>query len=643
MEKFDEETLSSWVKNPDNIEQYNSTYELSVSNPEKFWKLRANEILSWDKPFEKALQGNIQDGTDRWFDSGYINACYNCVDRHAKSKPENLAIIWTNESKTESRYISYKRLYEQVCLFANGLKSLSCEKGDVVCIYMPMIPEAIIAMLACARIGVTHSVVFGGFSADALGARVKDARAKVIITADQTTRSGKVINLKEQADLSVRDYHLEHMVIVKNKGNLIDLTDGRDIWYSDLMSEASDECAPISVESNHPLFMLYTSGSTGKPKGIVHSTGGYLCYATSTFNSIFNVNSNDIFWCTADIGWITGHSYLVYGPLSSGASIFMIEGNPMYPCPNEFAKTIDDYKISILYTAPTLIRTLMSHGDKSLQGTTRKTLRLLGSVGEPINPAAWRWYKESFGNNQAAIVDTWWQTETGGIMISPHPAEKQKPGSAMKPSWGVDAKVISDDGTTLRKGSIGLLAIKGTWPGKMLTIHNDHHRYIDTYLSKYPGYYLTGDGANIDNDGDIWVTGRVDDVMNVSGHRISTSEIESVLVSHENVAEAAVISTPDKITGEAIHAFVQTVQGALTNDSLKENLVSLVKKDIGSFAKPKKIYIVPELPKTRSGKIMRRVLRKLLLNQQDELGDLSTLAEAQSITRIISSIEDTTS
>ncbi|MBT4963521.1 MAG: acetate--CoA ligase [Francisellaceae bacterium] len=642
MEKSNKELLSNCIDNPHDTDSYNKVHSYSISNTEKFWEHQSKSQLYWEKEFTSTFNGDLSQGTDRWFDDGCLNACYNCLDRHAQTHPEKLAIIWSSESKTETRYITYKRLHEQVSLFSNSLKNLSCEPGDTVCIYMPMIPEAIIAMLACARIGVTHSVVFAGFSPEALSARIIDANAKVLITADQTTRSGKLINLKEQADIAVKDHNIEHMIVVKRTGNTINWVDGRDQWYNELLSESESDCPVVNVDSNYPLFMLYTSGSTGKPKGIVHSTGGYLSYVTSTFKSVFNYQDKDVYWCTADIGWITGHSYLVYGPLSAGATIFMLEGNPMYPSANELSLTIDEHKISILYTAPTLIRMLMRHGDDAIQGSTRESIRLLGTVGEPINPAAWEWYKEKIGNNKAPIVDTWWQTETGGIMISPHVNGKQKPGAAMSPCWGIKPYILDEKGSEKQgENTSGCLVIKNSWPGKMLTIHNDHQRYLDTYLSKYPGYYFCGDGARRDNDGDLWITGRIDDVINVAGHRLSTEEIESVLVSHRSISEAAVVSVPDQIKGEAIYAFVQVMKDVIATDQLKKELENHVKKSIGSFAKPKHIQMVAELPKTRSGKIMRRVLKKLILKQHDQLGDLSTLAESSTVKDIISSLEPT--
>lgn len=618
------------------LEQYDSLYQQSIDDPETFWQHQANNFLSFDSPWKTVVSGSFIDGNVRWFDGGTLNACYNTLDRHLDKFGDRIAYIVEANSPKQSTQYTYKQLHSQVCKLANVLKSRNINKGDRVCIYMPMIIEAIVAMLACARIGAVHSVVFGGFSPQALCDRIVDAECKLVITADEGRRGDKMIPLKNNVDAALKNKTPVHTVIVvKNTGIKLDSNEV-DLDYHDAINTADTECPCEIMDAEDPLFILYTSGSTGKPKGVVHTTAGYLLYAACTFKNVFDYQDDDIFWCCADIGWITGHSYIVYAPLLNTASSVIYEGVPTYPNASRVWEIIDEHKVSIFYCAPTLIRTLMREGDNFLNSSQRNSLRLLGSVGEPINPAAWQWYYEKAGNSRCPIVDTWWQTETGGIMITPSPQQQIfKPSAATRPFLGIQINIVDDNNQLLANNAEGRLVIKQPWPGMMRTIYGDHQRYIDAYFKQTPGYYFTGDSVQLDEDGDIWITGRVDDVINVSGHRIGTAEIESALVAHPKIAEAAVIAIPHEIKGEALYAFVTPTTSAEITDSLFNELMQAIKKDIGSFAKPEYIQIAHALPKTRSGKIMRRLLRKIAQGDINDLGDTSTLAEPQVIDDLI--------
>ncbi len=617
---------------------YDKLYKESIDNPERFWSEQGKR-LSWYKPYNKICDYSYDKNNlyVKWFEDGTLNASFNCLDRHVEKNPDSLAIIWEGDDPSSSKKITYKELLDEVCKLSNGLKSLGITKGDRVTIYMPMIPEAAVAMLACTRIGAIHSVVFGGFSPEALAGRLKDCDSKFIITADEGVRGGKLIPLKENVDKAISKLDdFKKCVVVKRTGNSITWNNQIDYWYHDLLNSSSDVCPPEEMSAEDPMFILYTSGSTGKPKGVLHTTGGYLVYASITHQYIFDCHNDDIYWCTADVGWVTGHSYIIYGPLCNGSTTLMFEGVPNYPTPSRFWEIVDKHKVNILYTAPTAIRALMSEGDEYVTNTSRKSLRILGSVGEPINPEAWRWYYNVVGNAQCSIVDTWWQTETGGIMITPLVgAIDMKPGSATKPFFGVKPVLVDENNKEIHGAGEGSLCIDMSWPGQMRTVYGDHQRFVDTYFTQYPGRYFSGDGCRRDEDGYYWITGRVDDVINVSGHRLGTAEVESALVLHKDVSEAAVVGYPHDIKGQGLYAFVSLNKGISPSDNLSDDLLQWVKKEIGSIAKPDFIQFTSSLPKTRSGKIMRRILRKISINDYNNLGDTSTLADPSVITDLI--------
>ena len=612
--------------------QYDEMYARSVDDNEEFWEDQAQR-LDWIKPFTKVKDVSFakDDLHIRWYEDGTLNACYNCVDRHLETKGDDVAIIWEGDDPNRDLKITYSELHERVCKFANALKALGAKKGDRITIYMPMIPEAAVSMLACARIGAIHSVVFGGFSPDALAGRIHDCESNIVITADEGLRGGKGIPLKANVDAAAeRDEvtTLEKVLVVKNTGKDIGWVEGRDAWLHEMEQQVDADCPCEEMGAEDPLFILYTSGSTGKPKGVLHTTGGYLVYAAMTHEYVFDYQPGDIYWCTADVGWVTGHSYIVYGPLANGAISLMFEGVPNYPTSSRFWEVCDKHNVNICYTAPTAIRALMRDGDEPVKKTSRKSLRLLGSVGEPINPEAWEWYHKVVGEARCPIVDTWWQTETGGIMISPLPgATALKPGSATKPLFGVMPEIVDGEGNRKEGAAEGVLIITDSWPGQMRTIYGDHPRFIETYFSTFEGSYFTGDGARRDEDGYYWITGRVDDVLNVSGHRMGTAEVESALVAHKDVAEAAVVGYPHDIKGQGIYAYVTLMGGVESSDELKAELQQWVRKEIGPIAKPDLLQWAPGLPKTRSGKIMRRILRKVAADDFGDLGDTSTLAD----------------
>lgn len=608
--------------------EYQRLYARSVEMPELFWREQAADFLDWFKPFSSVRHVDMQAGHFRWFEGGRLNASYNCLDRHLPTRGDHTALIWESDDAEECRCLSYRELHEQVCRFANVLKSRGVQKGDTVCIYMPMVPEAVVAMLACTRIGAVHSVVFGGFSPQSLRDRILDSGSRIIITADEGVRGGRAVPLKANTDAALEGYPDVKTVIVLQRTNAdVSYVSERDFQYGPLVAEASPECEAESLDAESPMFILYTSGSTGKPKGIVHHTGGYLLGAALTFKYVFDIKEGDIYWCTADIGWITGHTYALYGPLLNGATTLIFEGVPHLPTASRCWEVVDKHQVSIFYTAPTAIRQLMGEGNEYVRCTARTSLRLLGTVGEPINPEAWQWYYQVVGEERCPIVDTWWQTETGAVMIAPLPgAIALKPGSATLPFFGVQPALLDENGQEIEGAGRGDLVIKEGWPSQLRTLHGDHQRMLDVYFSKYPGYYFTGDGARRDEDGYYWITGRVDDVLNVSGHRLSTAEIESALVLHEAVAEAAVVGCPHDIKGEAVYAYVTLMAGQSPSDQLEQTLVRLVRTQIGAMAKPDYIQWAPTLPKTRSGKIMRRILRKIAAGE-DDLGDTSTLAD----------------
>ena len=608
---------------------YKEMYERSINDPEAFWAEQAHKFISWNKTWDRVKSEDFENAHVRWFEGAKLNVCYNCVDRHVEENGEKVAIIWEGDDPWLSRTITYNELLDEVSRFANVLKSRGVKKGDRVAIYLPMIPEAATAMLACARIGAVHSVVFGGFSPEALKERINDSDCKVVITADEGVRSGKFIPLKLNVDKALRDCPNVHTTIVINRcGADITMLEDRDIWYHEAIKNVDANCPPVEMDAEDPLFILYTSGSTGRPKGVLHTTGGYILYAAITHKYVFDYHPEDIYWCTADVGWVTGHSYIVYGPLANNATTLMFEGTPTYPSPARFWQIVDKHQVTIFYTAPTAIRALMSHGYQAIKGTKRDSLRILGTVGEPINPEAWIWYYETVGEKRCPVVDTWWQTETGGILISPLPGcTELKPGSATRPFFGIVPQVVDEEGNVLEGEQSGHLVIKNSWPGQMRTVYGDHQRFIDTYFKTYPGKYFTGDGVKRDKDGDYWITGRVDDVINVSGHRIGTAEVESALIVHSDIAEAAVVGYPHPIKGQGIYAFVTPMQGVVPDKMLEHDLVSLVRGEIGSFATPDIIHWSVGLPKTRSGKIMRRILRKLAAKDYDNMGDISTLAD----------------
>ncbi|MDC0662659.1 acetate--CoA ligase [Marinobacter sp. SS21] len=624
-----------------NREQYDAMYRQSVEDPDAFWGEHGKR-LSWSKPYSKVKNTSYDQAnlSIKWFEDGELNASANCLDRHLDTRGDQTAIIFEGDDPSESRHVTYRELHAETCKFANVLKSLGVNKGDVVTIYMPMIVETAVAMLACARIGAIHSVVFGGFSPEALAARIENGKSRFVVTADEGIRGGRKIPLKKNVDAALSGSNLsgvEKVVVVSRTGGEVNWNDGRDARYEDLMAAAAPDCAPEPMNAEDPLFMLYTSGSTGAPKGVLHTTGGYLVYASMTHQYVFDYQDGDVYWCTADFGWVTGHSYILYGPLANGAITVLFEGVPNYPDSSRMGQVVDKHKVNVLYTAPTAIRALMAEGESCMAGTTRDSLHLLGSVGEPINPEAWEWYYRVIGNSNCPIVDTWWQTETGGILISPLPgAFELKPGSATLPFFGVQPALVDNDGNILEGATEGNLVIKDSWPGQMRTIYGDHDRFVQTYFSTYPGRYFTGDGARRDEDGYFWITGRVDDVLNVSGHRLGTAEVESALVAHELVAEAAVVGYPHDIKGQGIYVYVTLVQGETPTDELKKELVQWVRKEIGPIASPDIIQWAPGLPKTRSGKIMRRILRKIAANEHDQLGDTSTLADPSVVDELIS-------
>jgi acetyl-CoA synthetase len=618
-------------------ERYLEMYKASIETPDTFWAEQANEFLTWDTAFTEINNANLKKGETQWFANGTLNASVNCIDRHLATRGDQVAIIWEGDNPDEDAKVTYKELHEQVCRLANVLKDRGVKKGDRVCIYMPMIPQAAYAMMACARIGAIHSVVFGGFSPQALQDRILDSDCQTVITADEGLRGGRPIPLKENADLALQNCPDVHTVIVVERtSGKINWDDSRDIWYHKAIEEASADCEPESMNSEDPLFILYTSGSTGKPKGVLHSTGGYLLQAAMTHKYVFDYHDGDVYWCTADVGWVTGHSYIVYGPLANGATTLMFEGVPTYPDASRCWQVCDKHQVNIFYTAPTALRALMGQGDEFVTSTSRQSVRLLGSVGEPINPEAWEWYYHVVGEERCPVVDTWWQTETGGIMITPLPgATALKPGSATRPFFGVQPVLLDTEGQEIEGAGSGNLAISHSWPGQLRTVFGDHQRCIDTYYSAYPGYYFTGDGARRDEDGYYWITGRVDDVLNVSGHRMGTAEVESALVLHEAVAEAAVVGYPHDVKGQGIYAYVTLMNNATGSDALLEELNQMVRKEIGAIAKPDIIQWAPGLPKTRSGKIMRRILRKIAENELENLGDTSTLADPSVVEDLI--------
>ncbi len=610
-------------------EQYQEMYQRSVDDPEGFWAQQAEEFVTWFEPWKKVVEYDFHKADIKWFQGGKLNVAYNCLDRHLETRGDQVAIIWESDDPAVDRKITYRELHDEVCRFGNVLKSRGVEKGDRVSIYMPMIPEAAVAMLACARIGAVHSVVFGGFSPEALRDRILDSDCRVVITSDEGPRGGRAVPLKANVEKALEkcpDVHTT--VVVRRTGNEVPVNPDRDVWYDEAMAAASADCPAESMDAEDPLFILYTSGSTGKPKGVLHTTGGYQLYTAITHKYIFDYHDGDIYWCTADVGWVTGHSYIVYGPLANGATTLMFEGVPTYPDASRFWQVVDKHAVNIFYTAPTALRALMGQGDELVKSTSRASLRLLGSVGEPINPEAWEWYYHVVGENRCPIVDTWWQTETGGILITPLPgATPLKPGSATRPFFGVQPALLDPDGNELEGATSGNLVIKTSWPGQMRTVYGDHERFIETYFKMYPGFYTTGDGARRDEDGYYWITGRIDDVINVSGHRMGTAEVESALVLHEAVAEAAVVGYPHEIKGQGIYAYVTLMAGIEPSEELRKELVQTVRKEIGPIASPDVIQWAPGLPKTRSGKIMRRILRKIAANELDSLGDTSTLAD----------------
>ncbi|MBG0809575.1 acetate--CoA ligase [Methylosinus sp. H3A] len=620
-----------------NAEQYAELYRQSVADPNGFWAEQAQRI-EWIAPFTrvKDVSFDTHNVAIEWFGDGSTNVAMNCIDRHLPHRADQVAIIWEGDDPSLSRHITYRELHEQVCRFANVLKAHGVRKGDRVTIYMPMIPEAAYAMLACARIGAVHSVVFGGFSPDALAGRIEDAQSDVVITADEGVRGGRKSPLKDNVDAALEKVSAKTVIVVTRTGAKVDMKPGRDFRYEDEAKKVPEDCPYAEVGAEDPLFILYTSGSTGKPKGVLHTTGGYLVYAALTHELVFDYREGDIYWCTADVGWVTGHSYIVYGPLANGATTLMFEGVPNYPTVSRFWEVVDKHKVDIFYTAPTAIRALMGAGEEAVTKTSRKSIRLLGSVGEPINPEAWEWYHRVVGEGRCPIVDTWWQTETGGVLISPLPgATALKPGSATLPFFGVQPEIVDANGNVLEGATEGNLVIADSWPGQARTVFGDHERFVQTYFTAYPGKYFTGDGCRRDKDGYHWITGRVDDVINVSGHRLGTAEIESALVAHEKVAEAAVVGFPHSIKGQGIYAYVTLMGGVEPSERLRKELVDFVRKEISAIASPDVIQFAPGLPKTRSGKIMRRILRKIAENEFGALGDTSTLADPSVVEDLI--------
>ncbi|SFQ66840.1 acetyl-coenzyme A synthetase [Pseudomonas sp. NFPP07] len=618
-------------------DDYQRLYRESIEHPSTFWAEQATRFLDWSAPWQTVQRYDLKTGAASWFAGGQLNVSYNCIDRHLEKRGDQVAIIWEGDDPAESLQITYKKLHHYVCRLANVLKSRGVKKGDRVCIYMPMIPEAAYAMLACTRIGAVHSVVFGGFSPDALRDRILDADCRTVITADEGVRGGKFIPLKNNVDKALQSCpNVSTVVVVERTQNPVNWVEGRDLWYHQALRGVEDDCPPQPMDAEDPLFILYTSGSTGKPKGVLHTTGGYLLQAAMTFKYVLDYREGEVFWCTADVGWVTGHSYIVYGPLANGATTLIFEGVPSYPSSSRFWEVIDKHRVNIFYTAPTALRALMREGPEPLQHTSRSSLRLLGTVGEPINPEAWEWYFNSVGEQRCPIVDTWWQTETGGIMLSPLVSSSYiKPGCATRPMFGVQPVLLDEHGKEISGAGSGILAIKASWPAQIRSVYGDPQRMVETYFKPYPGYYFTGDGARRDEDGDYWITGRIDDVINVSGHRIGTAEVESALVLHDSIAEAAVVGYPHDLKGQGIYAFVTPMNGVEPSEELKKELLSLVSREIGSFAKPELIQWAPALPKTRSGKIMRRILRKIACNELDSLGDTSTLADPSVVEGLI--------
>ncbi len=623
-----------------NADQYEALYQQSVDDPDTFWG-EQGKILDWITPYTRVKNTSFAPGniSIRWYEDGTLNLAANCLDRHLATRGDHPAIIWEGDDASESKTLTFRELHADVCRAANALTQLGIKKGDVVAIYMPMVPEAAIAMLACARIGAVHSVIFGGFSPEAVAGRVIDSSAKLIITADEGIRAGRAIPLKKNVDDALDNPQVtsvKHVLVFKRTGKATAWHEGRDLWWHDVISQASDRHDAVALEAEHPLFILYTSGSTGKPKGVLHTTGGYLVYAASTFKYVFDYHPDDIYWCTADVGWITGHSYLLYGPLACGATTLMFEGVPNWPKPSRMAEVVDKHKVTLLYTAPTAIRALMAEGDRAIEGTRRSSLRIMGSVGEPINPEAWEWYYKKIGDSRCPIVDTWWQTETGGFMITPLPgATELKAGSATKPFFGVQPALVDNEGHPLEGATEGNLVINDSWPGQARTLFGDHERFEQTYFSTFKQRYFSGDGARRDEDGYYWITGRVDDVLNVSGHRLGTAEIESALVSHPKIAEAAVVGIPHSIKGQAIYAYITLNQGEEPSPELYTEVRNWVRKEIGPIATPDVLHWTDSLPKTRSGKIMRRILRKIAAGDTSNFGDTSTLADPGVVEKLL--------
>ncbi|MBL0604694.1 acetate--CoA ligase [Aeromonas caviae] len=620
-------------------EGYEAMYQASVQEPDAFWG-EQGKILDWMTPYTRVKNTSYDPGhvSIKWYEDGLLNVSANCLDRHLNERGDKVAIIWEGDNPAEDRKITYRELHAEVCKFANVLKAQGVKRGHMVCLYMPMVPEAAIAMLACTRIGAVHSIVFGGFSPEALSGRIIDSGASVVITADEGLRGGRPIPLKKNVDeaLTHPDTKVSKVIVLKRTGGNVAWHEHRDIWWHDAVNAASPDCPPEAMGAEDPLFVLYTSGSTGKPKGVLHTTGGYLVYAALTFKYVFDYHEEDIYWCTADVGWVTGHSYLVYGPLANGATTVMFEGVPNYPATNRMSQVVDKHQVTILYTAPTAIRALMAKGKEAVEGTSRTSLRIMGSVGEPINPEAWEWYYRTIGDERCPIVDTWWQTETGGILITPLPGVTAlKPGSATRPFFGVQPALVDNLGEPLEGATEGNLVITDSWPGQMRTVFGDHERFEQTYFSTFPGRYFTGDGARRDEDGYYWITGRVDDVLNVSGHRMGTAEIESALVAHPKIAEAAVVGVPHEIKGQGIYAYVTLIAGEEPSRELHKEVKEWVRKEIGAIATPDVIHWAEGLPKTRSGKIMRRILRKIATGETDSLGDISTLADPGVVDKLI--------
>ena len=622
-----------------NKDRYRAMYDQAARDPDTFWAEQAKRRVQWIKPPTKIKNTSFEgDVSIKWFEDGVLNVSETCLDKHLAERGDQVAIIWEGDDPNSTKSITYRDLHEQVCRLANGLKSLGVKKGDRVTIYLPMVIEAAVAMLACARIGAVHSIVFGGFSSDSLANRIEGCASEIVITSDEGRRGGRKVALKTNADEAAKAAPVKHMIVVKVTGGSVPMQDGRDIWYDDLLAKQPAECKPEPMNAEDPLFILFTSGSTGKPKGVLHTTGGYLVWASFTHELVFDYHKGEVYWCTADVGWVTGHTYIVYGPLANGATTLMFEGVPSYPDSGRFWQVVDKHQVNIFYTAPTAIRALMRDGEEPVRRTSRKSLRVLGSVGEPINPEAWLWYYRVVGEERCPIVDTWWQTETGGILISPLPgATDAKPGSATLPLPGVKPVLVDGEGKELSGATEGNLCIADSWPGQMRSVYGDHERFVQTYFSTFKGLYFTGDGARRDEDGYYWITGRVDDVINVSGHRMGTAEVESALVAHPKVAEAAVVGFPHELKGQGIYAYVTLIAGEEPSDALRKELVAWVRQEIGPIASPDAIHWAPGLPKTRSGKIMRRILRKIAANETEGLGDTSTLADPAVVDELIGS------